>query len=255
MLETLLSPMTPWHFLMALSIALLAGLVKGLVGFALPMIMISGLGSFLSSDLALAGLILATVVTNGMQAFEQGLRQAWQSITRFRVFLLCGLICLLLSAQAVRWLSAEAFYLAIGVPVSGFALWQLMGKQLSLANPNRWIEAGGGAFAGAVGGVSGILGPPTVSYLTAINTEKNEQMRVQGVIFGLGATALFAAHTASGVIRSETLPFSAALVFPAALGMWLGTRLRVGVDQVLFRRLTLIVLLVAGVNLVRRGLV
>lgn len=33
-------------------------------------------------------------------------------------------------------------------------------------------------------------------------------MRVQGVIYGLGALALFGAHVGSGVTRAETLPFS-----------------------------------------------
>ena len=45
-----------------------------------------------------------------------------------------------------------------------------------------------------------------------------------------------------------------ALVVPAMLGMWFGGRLQDRIDQRTFRRVTLVVLLGAGLNLVRRGL-
>ena len=55
------------------AVAFLAGLVKGLVGFAMPMVLISGLGSVVAPDLALAWLIMPTLVTNAWQALRQGL--------------------------------------------------------------------------------------------------------------------------------------------------------------------------------------
>lgn len=238
----------------ALGIAVLAGTIKGMVGFAMPMILISGLGTFLSPEVALAGLILPTVVTNGMQALEQGWRAARDSILRFSTFLIIGLVCLLASAQTLRFLPRDLLFLMIGGPITLFALLQLVGWQLRLRGPSRRAEAIIGGIAGAIGGVSGIWGPPTVAYLTAINTEKSEQMRVQGVIYGLGAVALVFAHLGSGILTAQTATFSAVLIVPAVAGMWVGARIRGGIDQVAFRRATLIVLFVAGLNLIRRGL-
>lgn len=238
----------------ALGIAVLAGTIKGMVGFAMPMILISGLGTFLSPEVALAGLILPTVVTNGMQALEQGWRAARDSILRFSTFLIIGLVCLLASAQTLRFLPRDLLFLMIGGPITLFALLQLVGWQLRLRGPSRRAEAIIGGIAGAIGGVSGIWGPPTVAYLTAINTEKSEQMRVQGVIYGLGAVALVFAHLGSGILTAQTATFSAVLIVPAVAGMWIGARIRGGIDQVAFRRATLIVLFVAGLNLIRRGL-
>ena len=63
-------------------------------------------------------------------------------------------------------------------------------------------------FAGLIGGISGIGWPPTVMYLTAIATAKSEQIRIQGVIYGLGAVALIAAHLGSGVLHSQVLTVS-----------------------------------------------
>lgn len=253
-MDAIFSLLTPAQFALACAIALGAGWIKGMVGFAMPMIMISGLSTFLAPELALVGLILATVVTNGQQALRHGHAAVLQSVRKFRVFLLVGLIFLLSSAQLVRALPPETFLLILGIPVSVFAIVQLLGLRLVLKQRSTRVEACIGAVAGFIGGLSGVWGPPTVLYLTALDTPKAEQLRVQGVIYGLGAIALLAAHLGSGVLRAETWPLSAALVPPAVVGMFLGNRLQDRIDQRTFRKLTLAVLTIAGLNLVRRGL-
>lgn len=253
-MDALFPFLTPATALLAFAVAILAGLVKGMVGFAMPMILISGLGTFLPPEIALGGLLLPTLVTNGMQALRQGVRSAWTSVRRFRVFLLAMLVFLALTAQLVPVIDPHVFLLVLGIPVTGFALIQLLGLKLALAAQDPRIEVAVGSVAGAIGGMSGVWGPPTVMYLTALGTPKADQMRVQGVIYGLGAVALVAAHLGSGVLRAETAPFSLALIVPAVAGMAVGARLSDRIDQATFRRATLLVLLVAGVNLLRRGL-
>ncbi|KUF10272.1 sulfite exporter TauE/SafE family protein [Pseudoponticoccus marisrubri] len=240
---------------LCLCVALLAGTVKGMVGFAMPMVLVSGLGSLISPEWALAGLILPTLATNGVQALAQGPAAALGSIRRFRVFLLVGMAMLLASAQLVSWLPQDVLLLMIGAPICLFAVLQLLGWQPRLAAAHRGWEVGCAALAGFIGGFSGVWGPPTVAYLTALGTEKSEQMRVQGVIYGLGAVALTVAHMGSGVLNRETVWLSVMLLPPAFLGMWLGGLVRARIDQAAFRRATLLVLLIAGLNLLRRALV
>ena len=56
------------------------------------------------------------------------------------------------------------------------------------------------------------------------------------------------------VFRIISLPVeTAALVVPALIGMVIGQRVQDRIDQAAFRRLTLVVLCVAGANLIRRG--
>lgn len=246
--------LAPSAVIFVICISILAGLVKGVVGFAMPMVLISGLGSVVSPELALAGLILPTLVTNGWQALRQGVAAAWETVSRFKIFLLSGLVLLLGSAQAVRILQAGAMLLLIGGPITVYAGLSLAGRPLRLPpRPGPAVAAAIGAVAGFFGGISGVWGPPTVAMLTAQDLPKAEQMRVQGVIYGLGAVALTAAHVASGVLRAETLPFSIMLCFPVLAGMALGLWVQDRVSQRSFRTLTLLVLLLAGLNLVRRG--
>lgn len=252
-MDTILSVISPQAFVLAMLVGLFAGVVKGLVGFAMPTVLISGLTLFLPPEIALAGLILPTLATNGVQALRQGVGQAWASMRRFRAFLIAGAILLIISAQLVSVVSAQVMFLIIGLSITVFASIQILGWQPHVPEKSNVIEALIGAFAGFIGGMSGVWGPPTVAYLTAINTPKVEQMRVQGVIYGLGAALLFFAHLKSGIVNAQTLPFSAMLVVPAVLGMMVGFKLQDHIDQKQFKRLTLFVLLMGGVNLIRRG--
>ncbi|MFL4469938.1 TSUP family transporter [Tateyamaria armeniaca] len=254
-MDMFFSLLSPQLWLIALSIAVLGGMVKGVVGFAMPMVVISGLSTFMEPELALAGLILPTLVANGTQALRQGIGPAWASAQRFWVYLVVGGVVLVASAQLVRVLPISVMLGMIGIPVTLFAVMQLIGWRLSLARQRKDVEAGIGAFAGFLGGISGIWGPPTVLYLTALDTEKTEQMRAQGVIYGLGAVALVGAHIGSGVLRAETLPLSLALIAPALLGQWLGGKVLDRIDQAVFKKATLLVLLIVGMNLIRRSLV
>ncbi|GGL75389.1 sulfite exporter TauE/SafE family protein [Wenxinia marina] len=246
--------LSPPLFAAALGIALLAGLIKGLTGFAMPMVLISGLSLFLPPQVALAGLILPTLVTNGMQALRGGWPAARRAIVEFRLYLGVLLVCLVLSAQLVNVLSVRALFLLIGVPITLFALMQLVGWRPRLAGRSAGVEMAVGGFSGLVGGVSGVWGPPTVAYLTAIDVPKADHVRTQGVIYGLGALLLLIAHVRSGVVTAQTVPFSAALLVPAIAGMLIGQRLNDRIDERQFRRAVLVVLFVAGANLVRRGI-
>ncbi len=240
---------------LSFAIVLLSGFVKGAVGFAMPMIIISGLGSFLPPDTALAALILPTVLSNVMQALRGGLRAAWGSVRRFRVFIVTLLVVIALSAQLVALLPGWLMYLALGLLVTLFAGSQLAGWRPRLQARHRArAEVIMGAAAGLAGGVSGVWGPPTVAYLTTIDAPKDEQLRIQGVIYGAGAVVLLGAHLKSGVLNAQTLPLSLALVVPALLGMLAGFRLHDRLDAERFRRATLAVLVLAGLNLIRRGL-
>ncbi|SLN29233.1 sulfite exporter TauE/SafE family protein [Pseudooctadecabacter jejudonensis] len=235
------------------AVALLAGFVKGCVGFAMPTVMMSGLTLLLPPEQALAALIIPTLLTNTWQALRQGVRSAWQTVIRFRVFLAAGCVCLVASAQLVPVLNARALFGLIGGPILLFACAQLAGWRPVLGSRSSRVEAAVGGFTGLIGGVSGIWGPPTVSYLTAINVPKQDSVRAQGTIYGLGAVALAGAHIQTGVLRPDTLPLSLFLIPAALIGLAIGFRVQDKFDQATFRRATLLVLIVAGLNLLRRA--
>ena len=239
----------------AVALALLAGVVKGMTGFALPMILISGLGSFLSPELALAGMILPALATNLFQAFRQGSRAAFRSARTHWRYLATMLAVLTLASQVVLSIPAGLLFLILGVTITSFASLQLAGWRPKVsARHRRSTEIGTGAVAGFLGGLTGTWGPPTVLYLTALGVPRTEHVRIQGAVYGTGAVMLTLAHLQSGVLSGVGLNMSIVLVLPALAGVAIGFVIQDRLDQERFRTLVLAVLVLAGLNLVRRAI-
>lgn len=243
-----------WQFWGAIVITAFAGFVKGAIGFAMPMIMLSAFGSILPATTALAALILPTLLTNIQQAFRQGPREAWGSVYRFRIHITMVLVFICISAGFAPLIPQGLMYAMLGVPIVGFALWQLSGRSMALSlRHQKRAEAVTGIIGGMYGGISGIWGPPLIVYLLSIKLDKREQVRVQGVVFLLGAITLTIAHLFSGVLNAQTVPFSLILCIPALIGMQVGFAMQDRLDVNQFRWWTLVLLVLTGLNLVRRA--
>ncbi|MDG4649047.1 sulfite exporter TauE/SafE family protein [Roseibacterium sp. SDUM158017] len=255
MLQDSLALMPLWAFAAACGVTLAAGFVKGAVGFAMPLIMISGLSLFIDPLIAVAGIILPIVMSNLLQALRFGLPEVKAAVVEYWRYILIVCLAIVIVAQFINVVPERTFYLILGVPVVLLSLIQLFGVRFHIPPHRRrfseWVVA---LFAGSLGGLTGTWGPPTVLYLIALDTPKAKQFLVQGVVYGLGSVSLLAGHVQSGVLNVVTLPFSAALLIPAFLGMQLGFRMSDRLNPDVFRKVTLVVLAVAGANLVRRGL-
>ena len=239
--------------LLALSAGIFAGIVKGVVGFALPMILMSSLAMFVPVHTALAALVLPTVVTNFQQAREHGFLDAISSLRKHKIFLSVMAVLILVSARLAPYLPQHSLLGILGLLVLLFSLFQISGIRLEINSSDINYKAGFGALAGLAGGICGAFGPPTVAYLTALKTEKNEQMKVQAAIYGTGGILMFVGHTMSGIFNLSTAPFSALLVLPCIFGFWIGANVRNNLNTDFFRISTLIVLLLVGANLMRRA--
>ncbi|MFV0491976.1 MAG: sulfite exporter TauE/SafE family protein [Pseudorhodobacter sp.] len=242
-------------FWATVAVTLFSGFVKGTVGFAMPLIMISVFSAYLPPEIALSGLIVPTVVTNISQSFRQGVGPVLDAVRKYWRLILATMVFIVISAQFVRIIPQDLFLMLLGVPVSLYALLQLSGRKLVVPLRNRrTAEWGFGIVSGLYGGVAGVWGPPVLIYLLSTGTEKAETVRISGVIFLIGAVVLFTAHLQTGVMNAQTVPFSAFLVLPAMAGLLLGYRVQDRLDQARFRWWTQLLLLLTGLNLMRRAL-
>jgi len=254
-MEFLMAGLTLPAFAAALAVTAFAGFVKGAVGFAMPMIMISAFSAFLPPDLALIGLILPTLFTNLTQAFRQGSAAAVATAKAYHRFLIGTVVFIGISAQFADAIPQMMFLLMLGVPITIFAALQLAGRNLALHLDHRArAEWGLGVIGGLYGGISGIWGPPLLVYLLSTGVSKVETIRVQGVVFLIGSIALLSAHLQTGLANPTALAFSAALVIPAFFGQQLGVRIGDRLNQHRFRRWTQGLLVVTGLNLIRQAL-
>jgi uncharacterized membrane protein YfcA len=251
----MLDLMPLWALVAACAITLMAGFVKGAVGFAMPLIMVSGLGVFLEPQLAVAGLIMPALGSNAVQALRGGVPEVRSVLAEHWRYIAIVCVMILIVAQFLTRIPTQTMYLILGVPVVILSLVQLVGLRFRVPHGRRrLVEWGLGFLAGTLGGLTGTWGPPTVLYLIALDTPKARQFLVQGVVYGIGSVMLLVAHLNSGLLNAQTLPFSTLLMIPAFLGLWAGFALSDHLNPETFRRVTLIFMIVAGANLVRRGL-
>jgi uncharacterized protein len=233
----------------------LGGFAKGVVGFALPLIAVSGMGMFLPYEVAVGLLILPTLVSNLFQATRNGVAEARRSLVKFWRLNTILVVMIAASAQLVVVLSDQVLFAMLGVSITFFGFIQLAGwrPRLPAEGRRRW-EVGSALVGGFFGGLSGIWGPPIVMYLLATDLPKAEMVRVQALCFLAGSIVMVGAHIASGVLDGVTAPLSLALVVPTLLAMFAGYVVQDRLDQALFRKVTLAVLVLAGLNLIRRAI-
>jgi uncharacterized protein len=232
------------------------GFAKGVVGFALPLIALSLMGSFLPYEAAVALLIVPTLVSNLAQSLRNGAGAAWASLAEFWRLIAVMMVTIALAAQLVVILPDRVLFGVLGASITAFGLSQLAGWQARFpAHRRAAVETGVALVAGFFGGISGVWGPPIVMYLLSARVPKVEMVRVQSLCFLFGSLVLLGAHLKSGVLDAVTAPASAWLVLPTMAAMVLGYRVQDRLDQALFRKATLWVLVVAGLNLLRRAAV
>ena len=252
-----LAQIDPVILIAATATMLVGGFVKGAVGFALPMIGIGGIGSFLPAQETVAILLLPTLFSNLWQTLRHGIGPAALTLRRFwKLNLMLGLT-IGLAAQLVPVIPSAGLFVFLGGLVCAAAGLQLIGwrpRAPRAARPRAALEIGTGLFAGVSGGLSGVWGPPILVFLISLGATKALQIRSLGLALLVGSAILVPAHVTSGILDARTMPFSLAMSVPVAVGMAIGLRYQDRMDQALFRKVALAVLCIAGLNLLRRGL-
>ncbi len=244
------------HLGAAVLTLLLGGVIKGTIGFGLPLFAVSLLSSFLPIKLALAIVTLPIVVSNlwlGLQGgyFLQVLKRFWPVIAAAGLGVFAG-------SRIVVSLSQTHLLLTLGLVVIGFSGLEALRPGGTAIVPQELERPFGlimGFFGGVLGGLSTIFGPPLVIYLNLLRLPKDLFVAAIGVTFFVTSLFLFLAFGSVGILSRQTIIWSALAILPVVLGQSAGTRLRSRLPQQPFQRVVLIFLLLLGLNLVRRALV
>jgi hypothetical protein len=236
----------------ALAVLLLAGTVKGAIGIGLPLITVPALAFFVGVPQAIAVMSLPILITNGYQAFTNAELPA--SARRFWPLLLALVAGVLLGANLLVALDPRTLYTVLGVAVIVFGALNLANPRIAVpAGAQRWLPWPIGFGAGVLGGLSNFFGPPIVMYLVALRLPREAFVATVGLAFFVGAVPLYSLLAWHGVYGWPQAAASAAAILPVLAGVRIGERLRQRVPQETFRLLVLALLIVIGLNLLRRA--
>jgi uncharacterized protein len=239
--------------LIACALVLTAGgFVKGVTGFAMPMVVVPLLSSIVDVRFGLASMVLSIVVTNIWQGIRGG--YFWWAAKHFWP-VAAGLGAgIWIGANIAVAIDKNTSFLVLGGVVLFFSAISHFKPDLHL--PERF-EKPVGALAGLTGGISGgltsIWGPPMLMFLVARRLEKDAFIGAVGMIYFCGSLFLTFSFAKVEILAEDNVAMSALAVLPVLAGMQVGMWLRDRINQETFRRAVLFTLLLVGLNLIRRG--
>ena len=233
--------------------AALGGLVKGAAGFGLPMVSVSLVASVTGPAQAIALLAVANIGTNIWQATSGGHYRAM--LVRFWTLLVPLFFVTFLATQMLVVIDQAVASLLLGCVVIAFSLLQLSHVHLTVRHEwTRWMSPIVGLTSGLLGGISSFFGPPVTMYLVALRLPKDHFVSAIALCFLVGGAALYSNLVFNGILNLAPAQASVLAAVPAFVGLWAGRRLLRLISQHRFERLVLFVLLLIGLNLLRRGL-
>ena len=238
--------MTTQDIVFGLSVFLLAGTVKGLVGLGLPTITIALTSLVLPLTESIALIALPTIFTNVWQAaiggqFRVIARRQWPLIVPLAITLY--LTMWLVGQKGPNW--AFLVLAAVLVVYSGLGLLRI---RLHIhADLERPLAPVIGVISGFVAGLVGVPIIPLMPYLQGLDIKPSELVQTLGVVLCATSLTLTASLLFFGLLDGPRATVSAAAVVPALAGMWVGQQIRRRLSVEQFRLAVFWALLLTGV--------
>jgi len=231
---------------------LAGGLVKGTLGFGMPMVALPIIAFIIPPTTAMILLCAPIFLTNFLQIkFRQGV-----SSYRFLPMFLCLIIGLIIGARLILEIDVKTITQIIAVSIIFAALVNCFGIKIKNINKNHenTITSLIGFGSGILGGLSTFYGPPMLAYLVAVYLPKEKFVRTVSTMYFIGSFPLYGSLIYYGFATKEDLIFSLILIIPAFIAQQVGTKIRDKFNQKQFRICILITLIILGFSLLVKTL-
>ncbi len=232
---------------------LFGGLIKGIIGFGMPMVALPIIAFILPATKAIMILCAPIFITNFIQMkIKEGITSY-----RFLPMLLSLVLGLLIGARLILEIKLNTITQIIAIAVIFVAVINSLGLQIKNINKNweRTITMIIGFFSGILGGLSSFYGPPMLAYLVALNLKKETFVRVVSTMYFIGSFPLYGSLMYYGIGTVNDLYFSILLIIPALIGQQVGARIRYSISEDKFRIFVLIILFILGFSLLIKTII
>ena len=231
---------------------LAGGLVKGTLGFGMPMVALPIIAFIIPPTTAMILLCAPIFLTNFLQIkFRQGV-----SSYRFLPMFLSLIVGLIIGARLILEIDVKTITQIIAVSIIFAALVNCFGIKIKNINKNHenTITSFIGFGSGILGGLSTFYGPPMLAYLVAVDLPKEKFVRTVSTMYFIGSFPLYGSLIYYGFATKEDLIFSLILIIPAFIAQQVGTKIRDKFNQKQFRICILITLIILGFSLLVKTL-
>lgn len=231
----------------------LGGFVKGVSAFGLPTIAVPIIVFFMSLPSAVAIIVLPMIITNFVQMMATG--HIKSTIARHWRLLLAVYISLPFGVYLLSTVDTTYLLIGVGCFLIIVASLEIFGVSFAFLTDREKVSGPIiGLFAGIVGGITTLYGTLPVFFFVALGLEKEKFVAVLSVLLFTGSLVLMASLHGGNFINPLEIVYGLLGLMPLFIGMWAGTKVRHRVDQVTFKKIVLMLVMLIGIIMIYRAL-
>ncbi len=227
--------------------AFVGGFASGLAGFAMGFI-VSGIWLHFLTPLQTTALIVGYgLLTQSYGVWKLRHALVWRSIAPF---IIGGVIGVPIGTALLTYLNPAHLRTGVGVLLMIYGAYGLAQPSLKLIHANAASDGAVGLANGVLAGLTGLPGFIITVWCQLRGWKKDYQRAVFQPVMLAAIIANVIALGVAGAITADVLKLYA-LGLPAMIaGLWVGFRLYGKLDDAAFRKVILVLLLIAGAGLV-----
>ncbi len=230
-----------------------AAFVNGTIGFGFALLAVNVLAVILGAKEGIIVLSLLTPVVSGLQVWHFRAHRA--TAMRLRLLILAALAGTAIGSQILVFLPGYLISLALGLLTVFDVIIELRGRRSPLGSrTERRLAPVAGFVGGLSNGTLGASGPVFGSYLVAIGLRGGEFVLAISTVFFAMSLIRNVVLTGLGQYTMGIVELAVILLIPSLAGQRIGFWLRGRLPAHTLERAVLILLLVASLNLLYRGI-
>jgi uncharacterized protein len=242
-----------WLLIAIIGSLIIAGLLKGVIGVGMPIIALPLLSMLIDVRASVMLLSVPLVLSNIPQALEGG--QVLPCVTALVPVLIGMVPGITLGVAFLLTVDPGIAKLTAGIVVILVGGLTLIAPRLEIAGRARApFGLASGFLGGVVGGLAAMPGPIVFVYLLAKGLRGRDFTKEAWMFLVLSAALLATILASSRAFDWSDLGVSTAALFPVAVGMVMGQRVRDSIPGHAFKNGVLVVVLLSGTELVRKAI-
>jgi hypothetical protein len=224
--------------------ACVGAFVSGIAGFAFALVALSfwvwWIDPHLLAPLAVFGSIVSQITSFG--AVRRGFQ--WNRVTPF---LIGGTLGVPVGVWLLDYIDLNAFRITVGCVLVGYCSFLLFCRSIRpVLFGGRSADGCVGVVGGVMGGLAGLTGPAPTLWCTLRGWDKDVQRCVFQTFNVVMQAIALVTYWIHGTLTVPVLKLFALMLPVLILPAWMGARLYQHINEQLFRKLILVLLVVSG---------
>ncbi len=231
------------NFLIASFIILLASIVQGATSFGFSLLALPLLGLLFELKVVVPTLVLFSLVLNIIILVKLKMKPHIKEIGLLALF---AVICIPIGVQLLIVVNESTLKLSVSILLIVISTIMISGVKLNIKNKKiAYIITG--ILSGILNGAVSLSGPPVVVLLANDDKNKNEFRSNLTFLFVILNIVTIALYLKRGLFENPELVNMIYLLPVMVIGTFLGIHLGNKIDDVKFKKLVLVLLLIMGI--------